>query len=79
MQPNPDMCSKRELFLWGETPLGCFNEPHSLNQLISDTQSAGVPHQTSEQESEQPNLDVQSVSNGAYFCVFVEKQTGYTF
>ena len=63
--PNEDMT---ELFLWGETPLGVFQEPMSLNQLINET--------TSESN---PNLDVQAVKNGPYFCVFTEKTTGFTF
>jgi hypothetical protein len=64
-QPSGD--SRSELFLWGETPLGVFSEPTSLNVLISEAQD------------EQPMLDVLTVKNGAYFCVFVEKQTGLTF
>lgn len=63
--PNEEMT---ELFLWGETPLGIFQEPMSLNQLINET--------TSESN---PNLDVLAVKNGSFFCVFTEKQTGFTF
>ena len=57
-----------ELFLWGETPLGIFQEPMSLNQLINETTS-----------EDNPNLDISAVKNGPYFCIFTEKQTGFTF
>lgn len=40
----------------------------SLNQLINET--------TNEKN---PNLDISAVKNGPYFCVFTEKQTGFTF
>ena len=64
---QPQHEQRSELFLWGETPLGVFTEPTSLNQLINEAQD------------EQPMLDVQAVKNGAFFCVFVERQTGLTF
>jgi hypothetical protein len=28
----------KELFMWGQTPLGLFQEPTSLNQLVSECQ-----------------------------------------
>lgn len=59
---------RTEFFLWGDTPLGVFQEPTSLNQLISETS-----------EEQQPSLDVVAVKNGPFFSVFVEKQTGFTF
>ncbi len=31
---------RNELFLWGQSPLGCFQEPTSLNQLINETQES---------------------------------------
>jgi hypothetical protein len=59
---------RTELFLWGDTPLGIFQEPTSLNQLISETS-----------DEQQPHLDVVAVKNGPTFSIFVEKQTGFTF
>ena len=32
--------SPKELFLWGETPLGLFQEPTPLNQLFADCQES---------------------------------------
>lgn len=64
----PDNAERNELFLWGDTPLGLFHEPTSLNQLINEM----AP------ESE-VILDVRAIKNGSNFAVFVEKQTGFTF
>ena len=36
---------RQELFLWGLTPLGVFQEPVSLNQLINETQPGDQQHQ----------------------------------
>lgn len=56
------------MFMWGETPLGIFQEPMSLNQLICDQEDDHAHH-----------LDIKAVKNGSHFAVLVEKQTGMTF
>lgn len=59
---------RTELFLWGETPLGIFQDPVSLNQIINENQ-----------QDEQTQFDICAVKNGAHFCVFIEQRTGLTF
>ncbi len=56
------------MFMLGETPLGIFQEPMSLNQLICDQEDDQAHH-----------LDIKAVKNGSHFAVLVEKQTGMTF
>lgn len=58
---------RNELFLWGDSPLGNFQEPISLNQLINETQP------------DECQLDIKQVSNGAHFCILVERQSGLTY
>lgn len=35
----------KELFFWGRSPVGCFNELTSLNQLFDNKTESGASHQ----------------------------------
>ena len=35
----------KELFFWGRSPVGCFNELTSLNQLFDNKAESGAAHQ----------------------------------
>lgn len=59
----------RELFLWGQSPLGVFNELTPLNQLFA----------SSYEQSEQQNFNVKAVKNGQNFCVFIDNDSGMTY
>ena len=63
----------KELFLWGQSPLGVFNELTPLNQLF-----AGSYEQPS-QQSDQQSFNVRAVRNGLNFCVFVDEDAGMTY
>ena len=54
----------KELFFWGRSPVGIFNELTSLNQLFDNKTESGEEHQI---------FDVKAVRNGANFCVFVDQ------
>lgn len=64
-----DSAEPKELFLWGQTPLGLFQEPTSLNQLVSECQP----------EEQSQMFDVKAVKNGENFCVFIDQVTGLTY
>ena len=59
----------KELFLWGQSPLGVFNELTPLNQLFA----------SSYEQSEHQTFNVRAVKNGLNFCVFVDQDSGMTY
>ena len=63
----------KELFLWGQSPMGVFNELTPLNQLFGNSQeqsSSSEHHQT---------FNVKAVRNGLNFCVFIDEKSGMTY
>ena len=63
----------KELFFWGQSPLGVFNELTPLNQLF-----AGSYEHTAEAGASQ-TFNVQAVRNGLNFCIFVDQDSGMTY
>ena len=61
----------KELFLWGKSPLGVFNELTPLNQLFSNCQEPTEEHGQT--------FNVKAVRNGLNFCIFVDENTGMTY
>lgn len=75
----------KELFLWGETPLGIFAELTPLNQLFQQSQETKEPifsptkSNVSNQSSVQQVFNVVSVANGLNFLVFTDETTRMTY
>lgn len=63
----------RELFLWGESPLGIMNELTPLSELIKQTSDPN------ESTYHRQMFDVEEIKNGQNFCLFVDAISGLTF
>lgn len=54
----------KELFLWGQSPLGVFNDLTPLNPIFAAS--------CADQPSDAHLFDVKAVKNGRNFCIFVD-------
>ena len=59
--------------MWGQSPLGVFNELTPLNHLFASS------YENSSESVSNQTFDVKSVKNGLNFCVFVDESSGMTY